>query len=193
MKLPALAIFILVTSWSCGTGAAGPPDVSAATGAIVASLPAGWTTASQQDGQLPHGHYWGDWGRDYKAPRGRLVVLSGPEAVSIAWRAGDGVWRQEPIARESLELWFMPAEYIEGLWSRINPHAPEPAARIFSGTKVMAYAMPSHRVVDEPGLKRILAAATETGWPDSPSRVDRVSWSNWQADLQRVLSAGVTK
>lgn len=174
----------------CAHGTGGPSNIDLATAKVAQQLPAGWAVANREDGQVPQGHYWGDWGRDYNGPRGRHVALLGPSPVAISWRTSDGTWRQEPIARESLELWIMPATYHEGLWSRINPHAPSHPPIVFSGASVIVFAMPSHHVVDEVRSRQILASATETGWPGSPSASGELSWRNWRTRLEGALAGG---
>ena len=51
-----------VATANCGRGAGGPKSVDAATSVVAAHLPKGWMVATREDGQLPQGHYWGDWG-----------------------------------------------------------------------------------------------------------------------------------
>src|SRR5437870_8484536 len=142
-----ISVLLLV---ACEKPPAGPPDVEAGTIVIAQHLPPGWTLANRIEGQLPEGHYWGDWGRDYKGPRGRQLILVGPRRVELSWRDNAGVWRHEPLAKESLEIWLMPADYSEGFWSRVNPHASPPARLVFSGAMLKVYAVPSHRSDNEP-------------------------------------------
>ena len=186
----SIVIGLCVSSGACGRGAAGPSNVDGATSVITAHLPSGWSIAIREDGQLPQGHYWGDWGRDYAGPRGRHVVAVGPEPVAMSWRANDGNAHKEAIARESLDVWIMPANYREGFWSRINLHAPEHPTELFAGENVKVFAMPSHALVDQTPLKEILANATETDWPDSPWRSGKLSWTSWRTTLASALAAG---
>lgn len=159
---------LCVATASCGRGAGGPKSVDAATAVVAAHLPNGWMVATREDGQLPQGHYCGDWGRDYAGPRGHVVAV-GPQAVAMSWRANDGTAHKDAIARESLDVWIMPANYREGLWSRVNLHAPEHPTEVFAGASVKVFAMPSHALVDQVRFKSILANANETDWPDSPA------------------------
>ena len=186
----SIIVGLCVAAASCGRGAGGAKSVDAATAVVAAHLPNGWTVATREDGQLPQGHYWGDWGRDYAGPRGRHVVAVGPQPVAISWRANDGTAHKDAIARESLDVWIMPANYREGFWSRINLHAPEHPTEVFAGESVKVFAMPSHALVDQVRFKNILANANETDWPDSPARTKKLSWATWRATLAGALVVG---
>jgi hypothetical protein len=105
----------------------------------------------------------------------------------MSWRARDGSSHNDAIARESLDVWIMPANYHEGFWSRINPDAPEHPTEVFSGDSVTVFAMPSH-LADPARFKGILANATETAWPDSPSRTRKLSWTAWRTTLADALA-----
>ena len=129
-----------VAAASCGRRAGRPKSVDAATAVVAAHLPNGWIVATREDDQLPQGHYWGDWGRDYAGPRGRHVVAVGPQPVAMSWRANDGTPHKDAIACESLDVWIMPANYREGFWSRINLHAPEHPREMFAGENVKVFA-----------------------------------------------------
>ena len=181
---------ICAAAVSCARGAGGPNSTDAATSVVAAHLPSGWTVASREDGQLPQGHYWGDWGRDYAGPRGRHMVAVGPQPVAMSWRANDGSSRKDPIARESLDIWIMPGDYREGFWSRINPHAPQHPTMVFSGTNVTVFAMPSHKLIDETRFKQIGANATLTEWPASPWNTGKLSWADWRTTLADALATG---
>jgi hypothetical protein len=108
----------------------------------------------------------------------------------MSWRANDGSSHSEPIARESLNVWIMPANYHEGFWSRINPDAPEPPDEVFVGANVKAFAMPSHVLIDQTRFKNICADAVEMDWPDSPARSKKLSWPTWRPVLAAALAAG---
>lgn len=175
---------------ACGRNVGGPSSLDAATTIVAAHLPNGWTVATREDDQLPRGHYWGDWGRDYTGPLGRHMVLVGPQSVAMFWRATDGSSHSDAIARESLDVWIMPANYHEGFWSRINPEAPEHPIDVFVGANVRVFAMPSHTLIDQKHFTRILADATETDWPGSPSRTQKLSWPMWRTTLITALVDG---
>jgi hypothetical protein len=140
----SIAVGFCAGAVSCGRRAGGPNNIDVSTSLLAGHLPSGWTVAVREDSQLPQGHYWGDWSRDYAGPRGRDVVAVGPQPVALSWRANDGSSHTDSIARESLDIWIMPANYREGFWSRINLHAPEHPTEIFSGSSVKVFAMPSH-------------------------------------------------
>jgi hypothetical protein len=184
-----IVVGLCVAAACCGRRGDGPNSVDAATAVVAAHLPSGWSVRTREDDQLPQGHYWGDWGRDYTGPRGRHLVLVGPQSVAMSWRANDGSSHSDAIARESLNVWIMPANYHEGFWSRINPHAREPPKEVFVGGHMKAFAMPSHEVVDETRYKNIRADAVEMDWPDSPSRSKKLSWPTWRTELAAVLAA----
>ena len=114
----------------------------------------------------------------------------GPQPVAVFWRARDGSSHKDAIARESLDIWIMPANYRESFWSRLSLHAPEHPMEVFSGSSVKVFAMPSHASIDQTRFKEILANAAETDWPDSPSRSRKLSWTTWQTTLASALAAG---
>ena len=69
----------LLLAAACSATSSGPP--SDRVPALVLTLaPAGWVVAEDESGQVPEGHYWGDWGRDYQGPRGRRVIFIGPSS-----------------------------------------------------------------------------------------------------------------
>jgi hypothetical protein len=184
----AIVVGLCAGAVSCGRDAGGPDNIDAATSVVAAHLPGGWSVAIREDGRLPQGHYWGDWGRDYTGPRGRYVVAVGPQSVAMSWRANDGSWHTDAIARESLDVWIMPGNYREGFWSRINLHAPEHPTQVFSGSSVTVFAIPSHAVIDQTRFEEILASAAETDWPDSPSRSRKLSWTAWRTTIAAALA-----
>jgi hypothetical protein len=108
----------------------------------------------------------------------------------MSWRANDGTAHKDAIARESLDVWIMSANYREGFWSRINLHAPEHPTEVFAGDSVKVFAMPSHALVDQVRFENILANANETDWPDSPARTKKLSWATWRTTLASALAAG---
>jgi len=164
------------------------PDLESATASVASHLPQGWTVARIEDGQLPTGHYWGDWGANYTGPRGRHLVLLGPGTVNVCWKDAAGTWRNDAVARESLDVWLMPENYSESLWSRINPHAPPTPWLLSSRGGIQLYAMPSHEVVDQKRFDAILRAALEVDWPRSPGRTGEVSWGDWRGKLVLVAT-----
>ena len=186
-----VAGIVLFLSAGCEQRSVGPADLEAASGVVAAHLPPSWLVASQLEGQLPQGYYWGDWGRDYAGPRGRELVLVGPTPVEFSWADDLGVRHREPIAKESLEVWLMPADFSEGFWSRFNPEAPRLALLVSSSAMLKAYAIPSHYITDKSRFDAILPMAMETDWPESPSRArgHALSWSTWRVDLQRALAS----
>src|SRR5687768_8807404 len=113
--------FLFVAACSAAPSEPRPDRVSSI---VLKSAPAGWSVAEDVAGQLPEGHYWGDWGRDYQGPRGRRLVLVGPREIDFSWRDRLGAWQREKIAKEALYLWIMPGDYRESWASWLNPHAP---------------------------------------------------------------------
>lgn len=176
--------FLLVAA--CSAAPSGPQPDRVPT-IVLESAPAGWSVAEDVAGQLPEGHYWGDWGRDYQGPRGRRLVLVGPREVDFAWRDQLGVWQQEKLGKEALYVWIMPGNYRESWASWLNPHAPPHAELSFAGTNVRVYAKAGVHVTSEARLKAILKHATETGGMDTDGRERTLSWSTWRTDLQREL------
>lgn len=180
-----VALSILVAMTGCRTGADGPRTTAEARRVLEAALPASWSVARSQDGQVPWGHYWGDWGANYNGPRGVLVVLVGPEPSEMCWQSASGEWHRDPVGREAIDVWLMPGAYSQGFWSWLNPHAPQRAPLVFSGAAIKVYAQSSRYVTDEAAIKAILAKAAATGC--DAEVVTDLSWGVWRSDIQRAL------
>jgi hypothetical protein len=177
---------IMVAIAACSTSAGGPPTVAAARLAIEMGLPKSWSIARAEDGQVPWGHYWGDWSANYSGPKGTLLVLVGPRPSHLCWQSASGQWHRDAIGREAIAMWLMPSAYSQGFWSWVNPHAPPKAPLMFSGASLKVYAQPSAHTIDadETAIKAILAKATATGCADESQSV---SWSSWRSDMARAL------
>jgi hypothetical protein len=179
-----VTLCILVAAAGCRADAGGPQTTAEARRALAAALPASWSVVRSEDDQLPWGHYWGDWGANYTGPKGVLVVLVGPQPAYMCWQATSGEWHRDPVGREAIDVWLMPATYSQGFWSWLNPHAPPRAPLVFSGAAIKAYAQPADET-DELASKAILAKATATGC--GAEAATDLSWSAWRREIQRSL------
>ena len=177
---------------ACGSGPGfqitDPYDNPAMTKAIVRVAPPGWKLAETKSDQIPWGHHWSD---GYKGHGGTKLTLVGPRDVEFRWSDNSGTPHEEPLAKESLELWIMPGQYREGM-SILDFHAPVPADLVFSGKAVRIYGQPSHRIVAQQRFQELLKQATATDWPRSPHRRETpLSWAAWKADVERAAAGAV--
>lgn len=151
------------------------------------SLPDKWSITEVKVGVIPAGHYWG---LEYEGRKGFLVEIKGEMDVSIhwmGWKNEDGVWQREAIAKEVLQLWFMPRDYKESWLRFFTWHRPIPAAFLFSAQGTKVYAYPTQRIIDDERFREIIKMAKSFMWPDAPSNTGILSWKTWRSDLQKVL------
>jgi hypothetical protein len=179
-------IFISLLAVACGQ--TGPELKQAYTNPtvrdrLVASAPQSWSLVETKEDQVPFGHHWSD---GYKGHGGTKLVLLGPTPVSFHWRDQAGQWHDDRIARESLEIWILPAEYREG---RYGFHDPIPPDLVAATRTVRVYARPSHRLNSEGEFESYLKRAAETSWPQSPYNGAAVSWTTWKKDLANAIGA----
>jgi hypothetical protein len=187
------AFTLTVVVVACGTRERSEQfDPSAATAAIRSALPPKWNLAETVVGELPFGHYWGDWSRGYSGRRGQRVTVTGPTPVMLVWTDDAGRQHQDAMAVESIDLWVMPPEYRNEWRTFINPEAPVPPALVKGGNRWRVYGAPSHRLtISREAFDRFIRSGqpAETRWPDSPhNKPERISWRTWKADLRRALS-----
>lgn len=175
----------LLLTVACGGGEDGSFTVAQAISAIAGTLPASWSVAEREEGQVPGGHYWGDWGANYQGPKGTRIVLAGPQPTYFCWQSKSGEWKREPLGRESINVWFMPGDYSQGFWSWVNPHAPARAPLVFAGRTVKLFAQVSGHLFDEDKakLKEILAGAMAAGCSNGGE--SERSWLTWREDIAR--------
>ena len=81
---------------------------------IVAKMPSTWRVVEEKTGVIPYGHYDG---LKYEGPGGLSLVLEGDRDVFLHWKDKSGIWHQESLAKESLEVWIMPSQYHQS-WKR---------------------------------------------------------------------------
>jgi hypothetical protein len=182
----ALAASMVIACGSeLGPELAAPYDNPAVGKALTRAVPPGWQLAESKPDQIPWGHHSSD---GYKGHGGTKLTLVGPQDVEFRWSDSSGQQHEEPLAKESLELWIMPGRYREGM-SALDFHAPVPADLIFSSTNVRIYGQPSHRIVARQRFGELLRQATATDWPLSPGRWKTpLSWAAWKPDLERAAS-----
>jgi len=155
---------------------------------LIAAAPRGWSLAETKPDRIPWGHHQSD---GYKGHGGTKLILVGPNPVSLHWRDQTGNWHDDPIAKESLEIWVLPSEYREGKASILDPNAKVPAELVSASRSVRIYAIPSHRLNSESEFNVVLGKANATSWPASPyGGTVSLSWKTWQADLAKALADG---
>lgn len=177
---------------ACGSGRGpeltAPYDNPAVSKALLRAVPPGWQLAETKLDQTPWGHHWSD---GYKGHGGTKLTLVGPRDVEFRWSDSSGKPHEEPLAKESLELWIMPGQYREGM-SVLDFHAPIPAGLVFSSKAVRVYGRPSHRIVTQQRFEELLRQAAATDWPRSPhQRKTPLSWAAWKSDVERAASEAV--
>jgi hypothetical protein len=155
---------------------------------IIAKMPSNWRVVEEKTGVIPYGHYDG---LKYEGPGGLVIVLEGDRDVFLHWEDESGMWHQESLAKEALEIWIMPPEYHQS-WKRFFiMKSPEPAERIYAGKKAKVYGYPTSRWASQEGRERfneiVPSLSVATRWPDSPRHTGILSWSTWKEDIKEVL------
>lgn len=153
---------------------------------IAAKMPSTWTIAQEKINVIPYGHYDGS---NYDGPRGLSLVLEGDRNVFLHWKDKSGVWHQESLAKESLEVWIMPLKYHQS-WKRFFiMKRREPAEKIYFGKEAKVYGYPAHHIESSEKFEKILSSlpAVATSWPDSPHHTGNLSWDSWKEDIKDVL------
>lgn len=179
-----LVILATVMAAPLGTDAAGPMKYDLEVEKIRSVLPEKWSIVEARADALPEGHYWG---MQYDGPKGFEVVIQGPRDVAFDWKDQQGAWHQEPVAKEALRLWLMPAEYRES-WRRFFVmKRPKSVKLLRNAQNVRVYAEPSSRTVDTARVEQIVREAVSTAWRDRPDSADDLTWKSWSTDLDRAL------
>jgi len=155
---------------------------------ILSRMPETWKLTETRNDVLPYGHYDG---LKYNGPKGLMLVLVGDRDVTFDWKDKSGIWHREPINKEALELWIMPAKYHLS-WKRFFVmKSPEAADCIYEGEDFKVYAsVSSRRSADAPQerLEEVLPDASAIGRaPDTPEKLD-LTWISWQGDIRDALS-----
>ena len=155
---------------------------------IVAKMPNTWRVVEERTGVIPYGHYDG---LKYEGPGGLALVLEGDRDVFLHWKDESGVWHQQPLAKESLEVWVMPPEYHQS-WKRFFVmKSPVPAEKIYDGKEAKVYGYPTSRWASQKSRERfdeiVPALSVATSWPDSPRHTGILSWTSWREDVKKAL------
>jgi len=153
---------------------------------IVAKMPNNWRVVEEKTGVIPYGHYDG---LKYEGPGGLSVVLEGDRDVFLHWKDKNGVWHQQPLAKESLEIWVMPPEYHES-WKRFFiMKRPVPAKEIYEGKEAKVYGYPTHHIASLEKFEEVVSSlpTVATRWPDSPRNTGKLSWTSWREDIKKAL------
>lgn len=149
-------------------------------------LPAGWTVAERKPNEYPWGHHFCD---DYSGPKGTKITVVGPKTVSVVWTSRSGEPRQTPIAKESLEVWFMPPEYRDSWTAWLCFHRPIQPVTVLKTSQVGVFGRPSHFLNSQDEFRReVLDKAQFVSWPESPHHdYSKISWSTWTRDIGGTL------
>ncbi len=151
---------------------------------IIENIPSKWRLVERKLGVIPYGHYWGS---EHEGPKGFSLILEGDEDVYLHWKDNNGLWHQEALAKESLELWIMPPDYSES-WKRyFIIHRPKSAELLFPGKSARIYGYPGHRIVSDERFTQIILHAKSTKWPESPANKSALSWGTWKEDIRGIL------
>ncbi len=155
---------------------------------IVDKMPSTWRVVEEKTGVIPYGHYDG---LKYEGPGGLSLVLEGNRDIFLHWKDKSGVWHQESLAKESLEVWVMPSKYHQS-WKRFFiMKSPVPAERIYSGKEVKVYGYLTARWPSYESRERfeeiVPSLSVATRWPDSPRHTGILSWVTWKEDIKEVL------
>jgi hypothetical protein len=148
---------------------------------IESVAPTGWSVVEVNRDALPVGHYWGE---RFTGERGYEMVLQGPMPVYFAWSDRAGGTHKDPLAREALRLYIMPAAYQQ---DSFKPKGPVPARLLWEGQSAKIYAMPSSKVLNPSGFNELLKQTQSTDWPDSPGRTGKLSWTSWERDVKAAV------
>jgi len=153
---------------------------------IVAKMPSTWRVVEEKTGVIPYGHYDGS---KYEGPGGLSLVLEGDRDVFLHWKDKSGIWHQESLAKESLEVWIMPSQYHQS-WKRFFiMKSPVPAERIYSSKEIKVYGYPAHYIPSLEKFEETVSSfpAVTTSWPDSPYNTGILSWTTWKEDIKKAL------
>jgi hypothetical protein len=150
------------------------------------TLPAGWAIAEQKANEYPWGHHFCD---EYTGAKGTMITVVGPKPVNVVWTSAAGERLETPIAKESLQLWFMPPKYRDNWTAWLCFSRPIQPVTVLKTSQVAGFGRPSHRLNSEDEFRReILEKAQFVSWPDSPEhKRSNLSWANWAQDIQRAL------
>ena len=144
--LSTTLLLILATSSTIATGQAVGPGLDRAISVFEKALPQGWSVAERKPNDFPWGHHFCD---DYAGPKGTKVVVVGPKPVQVAWMSRSGESLSTPVAKESLEVWFMPPEYKDNWSSWLCFHRPVQPIAVLKGPSVSVFGRPSHRLTQK--------------------------------------------
>lgn len=153
---------------------------------IVAKMPNTWRVVEEKTGIIPYGHYEG---LKYEGTGGLALVLEGDQDICLHLKDKNGVWHQQPLAKESLEIWVMPPEYHQS-WKRFFiMKRLVPAEKIYDGKEAKVYAYPTHHIASLEQFDEIVSSlsAVTTTWPDSPYHTGNLSWATWREDIKKAF------
>jgi len=190
-RLQIILLIVLATASSIAVAQTGRAAMDQAIYRFEKALPQGWMVVERQLDAVPYGHHFCD---DYRGPKGTKLVLVGPAPVRVVWTSCSGETMSTPLAKESLELWFMPPGYRDSRMAWLCFHRPVQPIEILKGPSVAVFGRPSHQLNSKIAWLELLAKAQAISWPESPANDrSKISWSNWEEDIRLAVQKGLHK
>jgi len=146
-------------------------------------LPNSWNITETSGTRHPYGLTKGE-----EKHLGLYLELSGEKSVNFHWLK-NGSWNDSPFAVESLELWVMPSEYTEGIFSWFDFKGSKKAKIVYSNDCIKVYAFLTHKVVNKEAFTVAVNGAESSYWSNSPHQQNSVSWTGWEKDLARLFDS----
>ena len=155
---------------------------------VIDTLPAAWRLVETKQNQYPYGHHFCG---GYDGLKGTKLTIVGPNSVSVQWTTESGEERVSKVAVESIELWFMPANYKDASFAWLCFHRPVQPVQVFTSSRIRVFGRTSHRLDPPDAFARdILPKASSIRWPDSPANnPSLISWQQWSKDIATALAA----
>lgn len=155
------------------------------------ALPQGWTVIERQFDAIPYGHHFCD---DYNGLKGTKLIVIGPDPVQVVWTSLSGETISTTLAKESLELWFMPPNYRDSQTAWLCLHRPIQPIAILEDPSIIIFGRPSHQLNSKTAWLKLLTKAQAISWPESPANDrSKISWSNWEQDIRLAVQKWLQK
>ncbi len=179
-KLLFLILFVLVVS-----AQAESDPINNLLSRFEKSLPDGWKVVKKQIDSIPYGHHFCD---KYEGEKGIKLVITGPTLIDVVWTSESGETFKEPVAAESLDIWFMPGDYHNNKWAWLCFHRPLQPLEILRNQSFSIFGRPGHHLISELKWHELLTKVKAISWPESPAENhSKISWTNWVDDIRRSL------
>ena len=115
--------------------------------------------------------------------KGELYIFTGPKTVYWNNKDKAGKWNKNGLAKESINLWIMPADYSPGWRTYFRIGEPKLPRKIFSPKDIKVYAETSHYISDQPKFKKLLNESTDVYW----DKIESITWENWESDIVKSI------